>query len=109
MTDKRASVYIDRRHRLRLIEDDVAARFERDLAFQSTLDVIFDTERFGGFGIEITDADAQQAATDFPEFDDLGHDGLGDVDRDRETDADVAATVTEDRRVDTDQFATQVH
>ena len=47
------------------------------------------------------------ASVDFAELDDLRHDRFGDVDRDREADADVAAAAAEDRRVDADQFAAE--
>ena len=42
MADKRAGVDIHRRHRFGLIDDQIAARLQFNLAFQRSLDLIFD-------------------------------------------------------------------
>src|SRR5690606_3616422 len=69
----------------------------------------FGTERLGAFRVDRGDGDAEQAAANFTEVDDLAHDRARDLRRHGETDADVAAGAGEDRGIDTDEFAPHVH
>src|SRR5208283_53734 len=59
-------------------------------------------------GSDVIKLDAENSALDLPVFDELVHDVLDHVDRDREADADVAAGCRQDGGVDADQLAAQV-
>jgi hypothetical protein len=49
------------------------------------------------------------ASSDFSEIENLAHDRACDLRGYRETDADIATRATDNRRIDTDQFAAQIH
>ncbi len=97
-------------------DDDVAhgdaglfsRRSSRDFLHQCAFGGVGDAIGLGAVGIEVGDADAEQAALDLTVLQDLAHDRLGDVHGNGEADADVAAAVAEDRGIDADQLAPQV-
>ena len=57
----------------------------------------------------VVDAHAEQAAVDRAELQQLVHHAVGHVHRDREADADVAATARQDRGVDADELTLEIH
>src|SRR5690606_6070065 len=79
-----------------------------DFLYQCALRRGLDADRLGRLRVEVGDADAEQSAAYLSELQDLVHDRLGDVGGNGEADADVAAAVAEDRRVDADQLAPEV-
>ena len=65
-------------------------------------------EGLGERGVHVLDRHADPAAHDVAGLDELVLDVDGDVDRDRERQAHVAARLAEDLRVDADDFAARV-
>ena len=64
-----------------------------------------EVEGIGDIFIDRLQRDAEEAAGDQSFVDDLSHDVLGHVARDRKTDSHVAAAARDDRCIDPDHFA----